>query len=122
MDFLNKLLSARARARQPGAFNEYQAEFIRGFVEDLPETADTIWALHGLVSIMEKQKYGWEDYADEHLLPPQRFASFVCLAAGRMPALSGWLRPLVNEQRLRKCPAEWERALAGTNTVLASRL
>ena len=71
VDFLNKSLSARARGKLPSAFTDHQAECIGSFVENLPESVDSIivhceggFSRSCAVALCLHQLYGYRVEAD----------------------------------------------------------
>lgn len=77
-----------------------------------------VLAVHRLTSAMgPRVTYTDTEYADEHLLPQQRFFAVACLAVGREPALSGWLT-ILSPRRAAQCKAEWPRKVDSLNALL----
>lgn len=77
------------------------------------------WAIQRLTaSFGVKTEYTWNEYSDEHLLPQQRLASFLCLAVGKSPNLKPWAGQLLSTQQAQRCSNNWSRTFAGVNALL----
>lgn len=83
------------------------------------QTRQAVLGVRRLVTVFgPRATYTDTEYADEHLLPQQRFAAISCLAVGRQPALVGWLGQILPARRAAQCQADWPKKLSAVNALL----